>query len=1465
MDHLHYRRLFVLIALLIALPVSAASPYLVKNINEGTAPTSSYPSHYTAFGALALFTTSNSYGDPQELWRSDGSEAGTYKLAEGGHQKAIWNGKVYFLPKGYGPTEIWSTDGTTAQKAMDLPPIEYPLGQTVLMPGPNHLYFVHGQKLYRTDGTTNGTTLVSNGAFNAGSSTVMGQALYFVAFPGSNPYQSALYRVDNSGVTKLLETTDGYFLSLMTVGNLVYFQRVTNGPYTSTLTLWRTDGTAAGTFMLKTGQAITLDTWQAKILVSGTNVYFTGSAGSGRKLWRSDGTLAGTVAIASTLPGSTATDFAAFPIGRLSNGTLLFRGAPLTANQSYGMWAFDGTNTTFLNHLPSGNQAFDAAVSNNWAVIGAGGELWRTDGTIGGTYSLPATGGSNGYVTWEMVAVGPKVFFGSTDYRGFELWRTDGFVAGTMLVEDINFSTFPSNPRNLRAFKNGALFTASGNATSTWSNEGIYDLWFSDGTEAGTIKIKEDVGWLDPMVPCGTRAFFGFTTPEAGHELWMTDGTAAGTVMVTDLYPGITNPDYGANSAGPSRLVCMDDRIYFTARTADRYSIWRSDGTAAGTLPVWDLGAPGSTNLTTTLYKNGHNLVFGARTYTGPNHWDGFHGLWRSDGTPGGTELIKNFGIFSVEKIVVAEPKVFAHTYYNGDIVLWASDMTTAGTTSFVEDEYFVGMLGTFDGRLVFQWPGYLTPSKGYCISDGTVAGTTCFDPELSNSGGWDLGMWPLNGRLYYNKPNLYSTDGITSADTGAAEVENFLANAGGRLYIAGAKGSGWGITNLVETDGTPNGTITLMAGNEPREAVGSGGRLFIAADELYAYDLEVTPTSFAPTTVAAPGGQTITISGRGFTSPVTVKVGLSDAVVGTVTPTSIQFVAPPHEPGAYDIHLTLGDDREITLEQPLLYSCTAPVAAVGATPAAVCPLVPVTLSGSGATRCEWFPGTGLDDPSSCTPTVTVDKTSTYSLIVFNAEGCPSANYPSVTVTVNPLPAPQITVSGPSQFGYMLPNTVYTATTPDEGAGATYAWSGTGITITAGANERTVTFKTGCGPSSIQVVATNATACSKTAKRDLWLTWARITSFTPGVAAPGMTITVNGSGFLCASALQLSSDNGTNKSVAFTIIDDTKLRFTYPVDAYIPARLRVTSGGESSLSQFNLYRSPNKDFGRDGSSDLFWWNSTTGETSVWFMGSYSFSGERSLTVPTNWSPAVFGDFNGDLNADAFWRNPTTGETSIWLMNRAGVTTSVRSFTVPTTWLPMGTGDFDANGKSDIFWHNAATGETSIWFMNGTAATTLRSLTAPAGYKPAVFGDFNADGKTDVFWRNQSAGKTLFWLMNGLNPSTTTAGLDLASSWIVAGGGDFNADARTDVLWRNTTTGDNAMWFMSGTSAGGGMSQRKPLEFTVASVGDFSRDGRADIFWHNRTTGETESWLMNAASVSYLSKFLQVDPKWRPVY
>src|SRR6266571_4778448 len=81
--------------------------------------------------------------------------------------------------------------------------------------------------------------------------------------------------------------------------------------------------------------------------------------------------------------------------------------------------------------------------------------------------------------------------------------------------------------------------------------------------------------------------FFAAEDPTNGRELWKSDGTAAGTVLVNDITPG-------SGGSGPDELTIVNGTLFFRAfDPTDGYELWKSDGTAAGTVLVNDI-APGS-------------------------------------------------------------------------------------------------------------------------------------------------------------------------------------------------------------------------------------------------------------------------------------------------------------------------------------------------------------------------------------------------------------------------------------------------------------------------------------------------------------------------------------------------------------------------------------------------------------------------------------------------------------------------------------------------------------------------------------------------------------------------------------------------------------------------------------------------------------------------------------------------------
>ena len=82
-----------------------------------------------------------------------------------------------------------------------------------------------------------------------------------------------------------------------------------------------------------------------------------------------------------------------------------------------------------------------------------------------------------------------------------------------------------------------------------------YELWKSDGTEAGTVMIKDiRPGSADSLVNYLTNAdgvlYFRANDGTNGYELWKSNGTEAGTVMVQDIWPG-------SGSADPQDLLLL--------------------------------------------------------------------------------------------------------------------------------------------------------------------------------------------------------------------------------------------------------------------------------------------------------------------------------------------------------------------------------------------------------------------------------------------------------------------------------------------------------------------------------------------------------------------------------------------------------------------------------------------------------------------------------------------------------------------------------------------------------------------------------------------------------------------------------------------------------------------------------------------------------------------------------------------
>jgi ELWxxDGT repeat protein len=170
-----------------------------------------------------------------------------------------------------------------------------------------------------------------------------------------------------------------------------------------------------------------------------------------------------------------------------------------------------------------------------------------------------------------MTEVGGTVFFTpDTPTTGDELWKSDGTEAGTVRVKDIRPGSAGSSPQSLTDL-NGTLYFFAYDGTSG-------GLWKSDGTEVGTVRVKDiwEEGRLSDLrhlTNVNGTLYFSANDGIHGDELWTSDGTEAGTVMVAELAEG-------SGGSGPGLFTEVAGKLFFVA----------SDDLHGGELWVADLG-----------------------------------------------------------------------------------------------------------------------------------------------------------------------------------------------------------------------------------------------------------------------------------------------------------------------------------------------------------------------------------------------------------------------------------------------------------------------------------------------------------------------------------------------------------------------------------------------------------------------------------------------------------------------------------------------------------------------------------------------------------------------------------------------------------------------------------------------------------------------------------------------------------
>jgi ELWxxDGT repeat protein len=393
----------------------------------------------------------------------------------------------------------------------------------------------------------------------------------------------------------------------------------------------------------------------------------------------------------------------------------------------------------------------------------AGGQmLWTTNGTAAGTSLVkdinpsPANGIYQG-IGGDSIVIGSEMYFtGASSADGVQLWETNGTAAGTEMVDDLNPGGGSSDPGGFTDFNSKLAFSALG------------QLWITDGTSAGTISLGDYNpdgvdGTVDRMAVLGNELYFMRYNPadsngQSTGELWKTNGTVAGTQMVVDVSPG-SDGNESINSE-PSDLINVGGELYFAADDGVHgWELWKSDGTAAGTVMVDDLAPPTTSGLpedgsypSNLTDVNGKLYFTASADYSTPE----LYTLDPTTGQPVVVDRISAGGPADPQQLVAAGNGLFfTADDATGGTALWHSDGTAAGTVEIAD--ITPGSDPNFTAMSAIGSELYFTANDGVhgaelWSSDGTAVGTSLLDDIQPGGQGSSPGsVTEFNGSLIFS------------------------------------------------------------------------------------------------------------------------------------------------------------------------------------------------------------------------------------------------------------------------------------------------------------------------------------------------------------------------------------------------------------------------------------------------------------------------------------------------------------------------------------------------------------------------------------------------------------------------------------------------------------------------------------------------------------------------------------------
>ncbi|ANF50054.1 hypothetical protein A0O34_05725 [Chryseobacterium glaciei] len=685
--------------------------------------------------------------------------------------------------------------------------------------------------------------------------------VYFLAQQNSSGYQIWETNGTPAGTVKATDINSNYSIEqLVVVGNKIFFYQNKE--------LWSFDTVSNNLLQLKTFEY----SGNVKLYSFNNQLFLAANDGiSGKEIWKSDGTVAGTILLKDIALNSGSSISNDFKILTLNNGKFYF-----IANTStgYQLYESDGTTVGTVSIKPiQGMGELNGASAGNYFVFSgfdpaAGGfEPWISDGTSVGTTILKdiLPGNTSSMGISKFFKLNNKIYFesnsnGISPAYGNYIWETDGTVAGTVLfntpTNNVLYGTSSDNQHLVLTKPNewNRFWITNGNSALTFEITGLgmsSDSNFVDLNSkiylGGSIaKYGMELLSLDPISQQATLAsdisryesasphsydllndnlIFIASDREFNNQIYKRDKATQQISRLTNFTSGSSSIGMFTNFDDP--FIKVGNYLYTKNSSPNFRSVfYRTDGTAANSVMI---PTPDTTTNDVAMHVN---LNDNSLLFAGYNNITGTE-LWKIDNNSNIPVLVKDISTDNMGSMYNTDPKAVAfngNAYFvakeNGKLGIWKSDGTPANTSKAIQFTFQDGtdgdikVVGSLNNQLLFTSRKENSSNFGNTelfVSNGDQASAVLLKSHSTpfGSGNINRDIEVLNNKLFYivtgYPGGVYSTDGTVAGTTEVLQGNFFgdikLKKCGNQLFFTNNNA-----TQLWRTDGTTTGAQNLTS-----------------------------------------------------------------------------------------------------------------------------------------------------------------------------------------------------------------------------------------------------------------------------------------------------------------------------------------------------------------------------------------------------------------------------------------------------------------------------------------------------------------------------------------------------------------------------------------------------------------------------------------------------------------------------